>query len=137
MKLLRKQRHGAQLRKFYDQAKTPYQRVLLSKGVSEEQKGSLEQLYPTLDPVALLRKIEQLQERFWQYAHVKPGNPVDDVDVNAGMHGDDDEPHASRIIAAVPAQAARTYPRRYRRTKKPRGPRTTGLRSGTSRDRFE
>ena len=40
------------------------------------------------------------------------------------MHGDDDEPHASRIIATVPAQAARTYPRRYRRTKKPRGPRT-------------
>lgn len=124
MKLLRKQRQGGQLRKFYDQAKTPYQRVLLSKDATDEQKASLEKLYPTLDPVALLSKIEEVQERFWQYAYVKPGNPVDDVDVNARMRGDDDQPHARRIIATVPAQAARTYPRRYRRTKKPRGPRT-------------
>jgi len=121
MKLLRKQRRGAQLRKFYDHAKTPCHRILLSKSVSEEQKGSVERLYPTLDPVALLGKIEQLQERFWQCAYVKPGDPIDDVNAR---HGAEDEVHTSPIIATVAAQVARTYPRRYRRTKKPRAPRT-------------
>ena len=124
MKLLKKQRHGGQVRKFYDQAKTPCQRALLLQNISEEQKGVLERAYPTLDPVALLRKIEQLQERFWQYAYVKPGDSIDDVNVNARMHGADDESHTSPIVATVAAQTGRTYPRRYRRTKKPRAPRT-------------
>ena len=120
MKLLRKQRHGAQLRKFYDQAKTPCQRALLSKNVSDEQKGSLERLYPTLDPVALLRKIEQLQQRFWQYANVKPGNPVDDSIVNTERQDAADDAHTRPIVVTVAAQTTKTYPRRYRRTKKSR-----------------
>ena len=46
------------------------------------------------------------------------------MNVNARMHGADDESHTSPIVATVAAQTGRTYPRRYRRTKKPRAPRT-------------
>jgi hypothetical protein len=53
MKLLSKERLGSKGKKTYDEAKTPYQRVLASPQVSEEVKDALYPLYLTLNPVAL------------------------------------------------------------------------------------
>lgn len=70
MKLLSKERLGSKVKKTYDEAKTPYQRVLASPQVSEEVKDALRKLYLTLNPVALLRQIEKCQACLWKQAKV-------------------------------------------------------------------
>ncbi len=72
MVLVEKHRDGAKVTKRYDQAKTPYQRVLDSPDVAEEVKARLRALYPTLNPAALLRQVETRQQALWKLA-VQPG----------------------------------------------------------------
>jgi hypothetical protein len=71
MKLLSRERLGGHTTKHYDKARTPYQRVLESSVISEDQKSRLRVLYHDLDPVLLLQEVEHLQDAFWQYAHRK------------------------------------------------------------------
>jgi hypothetical protein len=61
MKLIEKTRSGSRVTKRYDRARTPYQRVLESPCVSEEEKEVLRELYLQLNPVALKREITRLQ----------------------------------------------------------------------------
>ena len=68
MVLLAKERHGAKVRKRYERAKTPYQRVLASPDVEEEVKAQLRQQYQALNPAALLRQIEARQAALWKLA---------------------------------------------------------------------
>ena len=63
MKLKSKERVGSSVKKKYDEALTPYQRVLQSKLVSKAKKDQLRTKYATLNPAALKRKIERLQQR--------------------------------------------------------------------------
>jgi hypothetical protein len=63
MKLKSKERIGSRVKKCYDQALTPYQRVLQSTQVSKAKKQLLRTKYETLNPAALKRKIERLQQR--------------------------------------------------------------------------
>lgn len=62
VKLLSKERHGAKVKKTYDEAKTPYQRALLSPQVTEEVKAALTREFATLNPAALKRQISQFQD---------------------------------------------------------------------------
>ncbi len=68
VKLISKTRQGARVIKKYDQAQTPYQRLLISSHINDTLKGKLKNQYKALDPVSLLRKVEHLQEGLWQYA---------------------------------------------------------------------
>jgi hypothetical protein len=61
MKLVMKKRTGAKIYRKYDQARTPYQRVLEAQQVSEESKEALRNQYLQLNPVALLKRIRELQ----------------------------------------------------------------------------
>lgn len=63
MKLIAKTQRGSHVTKRYDEAKTPYQRVLASSAVSTTIKASLRRVYPTLNPAALLRTIRRLQHQ--------------------------------------------------------------------------
>jgi len=63
MKLKSKERNGSKVKKSYDQPLTPYQRVLQAKLVSRAVKDRLRAKYATLNPAALKRKIERLQQR--------------------------------------------------------------------------
>ena len=69
MVLIEKERKGAKVKKKYDQAKTPYQRVLESPDVSEEIKARLRETYLTLNPAALLREINARQRALWKLAN--------------------------------------------------------------------
>jgi len=60
MKLTEKHRVGATVKKRYDIAKTPYQRVLNSEVLTEENKTRIQDVYSTLNPVDLKRKINWL-----------------------------------------------------------------------------
>jgi hypothetical protein len=68
MVLVEKVRDGAKVTKRYDVAQTPYQRVLAAPDVPEAAKERLRQLYPTLNPAALLRQIQARQEALWKLA---------------------------------------------------------------------
>lgn len=65
MKLKRKTRQGARVRKVYDQARTPYQRVLESGVLDGDQQSGLIRQYERLDPIRLRSQIDQALEKLW------------------------------------------------------------------------
>lgn len=68
MKLLSKERVGSRVKKKYDRAQTPYLRVLASAQVTKSDKQQLRVKYATLNPAALKRKLDRLQQRLLQNA---------------------------------------------------------------------
>lgn len=72
MKLLFKERVGSKIKKKYDQAKTPFQRVLESKNIEATVKAKLSKQLETLDPFILLENIKKNQAALFQYAWKKP-----------------------------------------------------------------
>ena len=73
MKLIKKERIGSKVKKTYDQAKTPFRRVLFSPLVSQTTKEALTQEYATLNPAELRRRIDKLQEKLDEIAQAKQG----------------------------------------------------------------
>jgi hypothetical protein len=61
MKLLSKQEENNRVRRVYDPARTPLQRLLLSGVLSASAKLELEEVAQALDPLALAEQLEQLQ----------------------------------------------------------------------------
>jgi hypothetical protein len=57
---------GNKVRKTYDTARTPYQRVLESPLVSQKNKDRLHQIYTTLNPVTLHQRIDDNLEKLWR-----------------------------------------------------------------------
>ncbi len=68
MKLVSKIRHGAKVRKVYDQARTPYQRLLEAGVLTDSKQAELAAIYHGLNPVSLLRQINENLERLWKLA---------------------------------------------------------------------
>jgi hypothetical protein len=61
MKLVKKERTGAKVKKTYDRPQTPYQRLLNSPVLTRAAKQRLRSEYATLNPAALKRQISRLQ----------------------------------------------------------------------------
>jgi len=68
MKLLNKTRYGAKIHKVYDEARTPYHRLLKSGVLTEAKKQQLAATYNGLNPVLLLKQINEGLERLWKLA---------------------------------------------------------------------
>lgn len=68
LKLIGKSRQGAKVKKTYDCAKTPYQRLLQSGVLNEAKKGELAAIYNALNPVTLLKQIRHEVEHLWTLA---------------------------------------------------------------------
>jgi len=68
MKLVSKTRHGAKVHKVYDIAQTPYQRLLLAGVLTEAKKAELATTYGFLNPVKLLKQINDSLEQLWRLA---------------------------------------------------------------------
>lgn len=62
-KLQSKQRIGSRVKKIYDKAKTPYQRILEAKDITEEVRDKLIKQYNELSLVALKRQVDCLVRR--------------------------------------------------------------------------
>ena len=62
-KLISKTRQGARVRRLYDAAQTPFQRVLACDEVPEEAKQRLRRQFETLNPAALQRDAVRLQQQ--------------------------------------------------------------------------
>jgi hypothetical protein len=72
IKLVRKARHGARVYKVYDTARTPYQRLLDSGTLMEARRQELAATYHGLNPVWLLKQINENLEALWKLAE-QPG----------------------------------------------------------------
>ena len=70
-KLIKKERMGSKVIKRYDEAKTPYRRVLASPGIEDEIKVKLKNQYAMLNPAELKRKITKLQNRLLKLNSLK------------------------------------------------------------------
>jgi hypothetical protein len=64
-KLLSKERVGPKVRKRYDVAQTPYQRLLKSGVLDGQTRERLEKLYRVLDPVHLRKRIATAQDALY------------------------------------------------------------------------
>jgi hypothetical protein len=65
LKLLEKTRVGSKVRKRYEPARTPYQRVQASPSISQTVKAQLREQYLDLNPLALRRRIAANLKRLW------------------------------------------------------------------------
>jgi hypothetical protein len=68
MKLVSKTRHGAKVHKVYDTAKTPYQRLLQAGVLTKAKQQELAATYHGLNPVLLLKQINEILECLWRLA---------------------------------------------------------------------
>ena len=71
LKLTHKQRDGAKVKKEYDKAQTPYQRLLASQILNVEQTKQLQVQYESLNPAQLWRSLGTLKERLFRAAKVR------------------------------------------------------------------
>jgi hypothetical protein len=58
-KLIRKERVGSRIKKTYETPRTPYERLMASGALSQEQKANLQFQYERLDPFELKARIEE------------------------------------------------------------------------------
>ncbi len=118
LKLVKKVRDGARVAKYYDEAKTPCQRILASESVDDAIKSQLRCQFEKLDPVALLQQIEKLQDILWRQANI-----ITRLEDDVGLT--EIRPKMSRRGQKVPLTAESESPlepikrskRQYRRTK--------------------
>ncbi|NTV62918.1 MAG: transposase family protein [Oscillochloris sp.] len=68
MKLKEKTREGSHVQRRYETAQTPFQRLQTTGVLDDQQQARLTTLFEQLDPVRLLRQIDQLQDALWQLA---------------------------------------------------------------------
>ena len=71
MKLQTKERDGSKVRRTYDQAQTPMQRLLASAVLPPHKQHELLRITDAVDPLRLLTQLEHLQKALWRHA-VKP-----------------------------------------------------------------
>ena len=74
MQLQQKTRQGARVHKLYDQARTPYPRVLEPGVLTDQQQAALIQQYQRLNPVRLRTQLDQALQRLWELAETKGCN---------------------------------------------------------------
>ncbi len=124
MKLRLKERAGGKLRRRYDPAKTPFQRLLATGMLSTADQVRLTAIAQALDPVQLLRQIEQLQDALWKHALTQlPASVPERIETTMR-----DAPTVRFTLEAATDRETIAPPeaeerRKYRRTKGLKGPR--------------
>jgi hypothetical protein len=68
MKLVAKYKEGEKVRRVYDQAKAPLQRLLRSEILPAASQQYLNEVAQALDPLRLLDQLERLQQALWRGA---------------------------------------------------------------------
>jgi len=66
MKLIKKERVAGKVKRKYDIPKTPYQRLIESGQISKEAKKRLQNLYLSLNPAQLKRKIDEKTRKLYR-----------------------------------------------------------------------
>jgi hypothetical protein len=99
-KLVTKHRHGARVRRVFDRAQTPYQRLCAAGVLSPAKRADLAALYHRLNPLQLRRDLEAGLERLWTFAAPDPHRPA--------SHTEMATPHVTSLPEATTAIASVT-----------------------------
>jgi hypothetical protein len=75
-KLVRKTRDGARTRRYYDTARTPYQRLCAAGVLPPATRAELDAVYAALNPAQLRRDLERELEHLWRLASPDPLRPA-------------------------------------------------------------
>lgn len=70
MKCVKKEKINSRYRKHFDKPKTPYERLMECKEISEEAKEKLRTIHQKLNPFALKRQLEKKLRRIFEYVKV-------------------------------------------------------------------
>ena len=71
-KLVSKHRDGARVRRVYDRAQAPFQRLCVSGVLAPAARADLETLYQSLNPLRLRRELDAELDRLWTLAAPDP-----------------------------------------------------------------
>jgi hypothetical protein len=71
-KIIGKRREGVKVRKQYDRAQTPYQRLRATTALSQSQRDGLAALYEYLNPLQLRQQIDQELASLWKMSQPDP-----------------------------------------------------------------
>jgi hypothetical protein len=74
-KLVERVRVGSRVRRVYDRAQTPYQRLCATGVLKPEQREALDRLYHSLNPLQLRRQLDATLDRLWPLAVPTPPVP--------------------------------------------------------------
>ena len=74
-KVVAKERVGAKMRKRFDRAQTPYQRLVVAEILAPDQQATLARLYESLNPAQLHAEMDTLLDGLWQLAERPRGRP--------------------------------------------------------------
>jgi hypothetical protein len=74
-KLVTRVRVGRRVRRVYDRAQTPYQRLCATGVLKPEAREALDRLYQSLNPLQLRRQLDAALERLWALAAPAPPLP--------------------------------------------------------------
>lgn len=128
MKLQLKQREGSKIKRSYDIAQTPFQR--LCHAYDDKKFEKMQAIYEALDPVRLLQQIVTLQNALWKHAILRnednlfekgPVTSMAEFKISAcGIIGVDGPDNADDLLLATSPESKN---RKYRRQKKTRAPR--------------
>lgn len=77
VKLIKKIRIGSRVKRVYDKAKTPFQRVLECKEADSKKVEELEKIFNALDPFELSKVLDQKLERIYKMASQRIRNQKD------------------------------------------------------------
>lgn len=138
MKLVNKRQEGGKIKRKYDAAQTPFQRLVASGVLADERRQHLTQVFRALDPVRLLQQIQALQDALWRHAVPEPAmteagskpKPAEQLpvrfDLMVCLPGEETVPenHDVRLTSPTAETTAKVQKRRYHRVKKSLGPRT-------------
>jgi hypothetical protein len=80
MKLQTKQRVGGSVRRQYDLAQTPYERLGAAGLLSRTERARCDAIFAALDPVQLLAQIGHLQEALWRHAMISSPGAVPETE---------------------------------------------------------
>jgi hypothetical protein len=76
LKLKEKVRVGGKVRRVYEEAQTPYQRLLGLGGLSPKQRRQMQQRYESLNPAELRRRIIELQDQLFDLVESQGEAPL-------------------------------------------------------------
>ena len=127
MKLQVKRREGLRVHHVYDDAKTPFHRLLGAEILSVERHSKLVKIYEALDPILLLKQIKRIQDALWKHAVLETDEPKiksAPVTFDSGIHMPSKHDNIDSEAVNFFKKAMEREKRSYRHTKKTRKPHT-------------
>jgi hypothetical protein len=123
-----KEREGSKVRRTYDQAQTPMQRLLASGVLSAHKQQELLRITEALDPLHLLSQLEQLQKALWRHAVAFASEEAlapDPVPLRFSVQACTEEPiPRDGLPHTPPSLLKKARQRKYQKTGRPRDWRT-------------